>query len=52
MPLPSSFEMRDGETLETARRVVQQLEEEQRHLLTQLASGNSQLLLPARNRSR
>ncbi len=47
-PLPSSFEMRDGETLETARRVVQQLEEEQRHLLTQLASGNSQLLLPAK----
>jgi len=36
-PLPSSFEMRDGETLETARRVVQQLREEQRHLLTQLA---------------
>ncbi len=47
-PLPSSFEMRDGETLETARRVVQQLEEEQRRLLTQLASGDSQLSLPAR----
>ncbi len=39
-PLPSSFEMRDGDTLESARRVVQQLEEEQKKLLTQLSRGD------------
>lgn len=38
-PLPNTFEMRDGDTLETARRNVQQLEEEQKKLLTQLATG-------------
>lgn len=35
-PLPNTFEMRDGDTLETARRTVQQLEEEQKELLAQL----------------
>lgn len=35
-PLPNAFQMRDGDTLETARRTVQQLEEEQQKLLAQL----------------
>ncbi|MDH4113994.1 MAG: TonB family protein [Burkholderiaceae bacterium] len=35
-PLPNSFEMRDGDALEEARRSVQQLEEEQRRLLASL----------------
>ncbi|MDQ3188293.1 MAG: TonB family protein [Pseudomonadota bacterium] len=35
-PLPNSFEMRDGDSLESARRNVQQLEEEQKRLLATL----------------
>jgi protein TonB len=35
-PLPNSFEMRDGEALDEARRTVHQLEEEQKRLLTAL----------------
>ncbi|HKO67380.1 MAG TPA: TonB family protein [Burkholderiaceae bacterium] len=35
-PLPNSFEMRDGDSLESARKNVQQLEEEQRKLLATL----------------
>lgn len=38
-PLPSSFEMRDGESLEAARRMVEQLEQEQKELLARLAQG-------------
>ena len=35
-PLPDSFEMRDGDSLESAKKAVQQLEEEQRTLLATL----------------
>lgn len=35
-PLPNSFEMRDGDALEEARKSVQQLEEEQKRLLASL----------------
>ncbi|MGE5161568.1 MAG: energy transducer TonB [Betaproteobacteria bacterium] len=35
-PLPNSFEMRDGDALEEARKSVQQLEEEQKRLLAAL----------------
>lgn len=35
-PLPNSFEMRDGDALQEARRSVQQLEEEQKRLLSAL----------------
>jgi protein TonB len=35
-PLPNSFEMRDGEALDSARTMVQQLEEEQKRLLAAL----------------
>jgi protein TonB len=35
-PLPNSFEMRDGDALDDARKSVQQLEEEQRRLLAAL----------------
>ena len=35
-PLPNSFEMRDGDSLEAARKNVQQLEEEQKKLLATL----------------
>ncbi len=38
-PLPNTFEMRDGDTLDAARRAVQQLEEEQKKLLAQLERG-------------
>lgn len=40
-PLPNSFEMRDGDTLETAKRTVQQLEDEQKKLLAQLKRGDT-----------
>lgn len=39
-PLPNSFEMRDGDALESARRSVQRLEEEQQKLLAQLKTGD------------
>lgn len=35
-PLPNSFEMRDGDSLESARKTVQQLEDEQKKLLATL----------------
>lgn len=35
-PLPNSFEMRDGDSLESAKKAVQQLEEEQKKLLATL----------------
>jgi len=35
-PLPNSFEMRDGDALQEARKSVQQLEEEQKRLLSAL----------------
>lgn len=38
-PLPDSFQMRDGDTLETARRMVERLEEEQKKLLAQVKPG-------------
>ncbi len=47
-PLPESFEMRDGDTLESARRMVERLEDEQKRLLTDLASGELPQSLPAR----
>ena len=40
-PLPSSFEVRDGDTLEAARRMVERLEQEQKELLAQLAQGEA-----------
>lgn len=48
-PLPNSFEMRDGDTLETARRNVQQLEEEQKKLLTQLKRGDLTTSQPSKD---
>ena len=38
-PLPDSFEMRDGDSLESARRAVQLLEEEQKTLLATLSES-------------
>ncbi|HEU0202808.1 MAG TPA: TonB family protein, partial [Burkholderiaceae bacterium] len=46
-PLPNTFEMRDGDSLESAQRVVEQLEEEQKKLLAQLRKGDL-ALAPAR----
>jgi len=43
-PLPDAFQMRDGDTVETARRMVERLEEEQRNLLAQVKPG--ELLQP------
>jgi periplasmic protein TonB len=48
-PLPNSFETRDGDTLETARRNVQQLEDEQKKLLTQLKRGDVADTQPAKD---
>lgn len=45
-PLPSSFEMRDGDTLEAARRTVERLEQEQKVLLAQLAEGQAAQRMP------
>lgn len=45
-PLPNTFEMRDGTMIESARRSVQQLEEEQRQLLARLARGEAPLPRP------
>ena len=47
-PLPESFEMRDGDNLESARRLVERLEEEQRHLLTDFAGGDLTQAVAAR----
>jgi periplasmic protein TonB len=38
-PLPATFEMRDGDSLDSARKLVHQLEEEQKRLLTALKSA-------------
>jgi periplasmic protein TonB len=38
-PLPDTLQMRDGETLDSARRRVEQLEQEQRKLLALMQSG-------------
>jgi protein TonB len=43
-PLPDSFQMRDGDTLESARRMVERLEVEQKKLLAQVS--NSDLAQP------
>jgi len=48
-PLPNSFEMRDGDTLETAKRTVQQLEEEQKKLLARLQHGETAQTPPKRD---
>jgi protein TonB len=48
-PLPNSFEMRDGDTLETARRNVQQLVEEQKKLLAQLKRGDLAEVQPSKD---
>jgi len=40
-PLPSSFEMRDGQSLEAARKLVERLEQEQKELLAKLAVGET-----------
>jgi protein TonB len=47
-PLPESFQMRDGDTLESARKMVEQLEQEQKRLLTSLSGGDVALPVPAR----
>jgi protein TonB len=38
-PLPNAFEVRDGQSLDAARKMVQQLEEEQKKLLAQFQQG-------------
>jgi periplasmic protein TonB len=48
-PLPNSFEMRDGDTLETAKRTVQQLEDEQKKLLAQLKRGDTADMQPSKD---
>jgi protein TonB len=48
-PLPNTFEMRDGDTLETARRTVQHLEEEQKKLLAQLKRGDAVATQPEKD---
>lgn len=45
-PLPSSFEMRDGDVLEAARNTVARLEQEQKELLAKLARGEIEQRLP------
>ncbi|MCS6944531.1 MAG: TonB family protein [Sutterellaceae bacterium] len=49
-PLPNAFQAADGDTLEMARRTVQQLEEEQRRLLAQLQASERALSTPHRDR--
>jgi protein TonB len=48
-PLPNSFEMRDGDTLESAKHAVQQLEDEQKKLLAQLKRGDVADVQPAKD---
>ncbi len=45
-PLPESFQVREGDTLESARRMVEQLELEQKKLLTSLTGGDLPLPTP------
>lgn len=47
-PLPESFQMRDGDTLESARRMVEQLEAEQKKLLSSLTGGDVPQPMPTR----
>ena len=47
-PLPESFQMRDGDTLESARRMVEQLEQEQKRLLASLTGGDLPQPTPTR----
>jgi protein TonB len=47
-PLPESLQMRDGDTLESARRMVEQLEQEQKRLLSNLTGGDVPLPVPTR----
>jgi protein TonB len=47
-PLPESFQMRDGDTLENARKMVEQLEQEQKRLLASLTGGDIPLPVPTR----
>jgi protein TonB len=47
-PLPNSFEVKDGDALDTARRAVQQLEEEQRKLLASLQDSLKMQAMPAK----
>jgi protein TonB len=49
-PLPNTFTVRDGDTLELARRTVQRLEEEQQRLLAQLGPGQASQPEPQRER--
>lgn len=48
-PLPNSFEMRDGDSLESARKNVQQLEEEQKKLLATLRESLQLRPIPVRD---
>jgi len=48
-PLPNSFEMRDGDSLESARKNVQQLEEEQKKLLATLRESLQLRPIPKRD---
>lgn len=50
-PLPNSFEMRDGDSLESARKTVQQLEEEQKKLLATLHESLQVRPVPPRDAS-
>ena len=50
-PLPNSFEMRDGDSLESARKNVQQLEEEQKKLLATLHESLQLRPAPVRDTS-
>jgi protein TonB len=45
-PLPNMFDNRDGDALEAARRMVQQVEDEQKRTLALLAEGETPALLP------
>ena len=50
-PLPNSFEMRDGDSLESARKNVQELEEEQKKLLATLNESLQLRPAPVRDTS-
>jgi protein TonB len=50
-PLANSFEMRDGDSLESARKTVQQLEEEQKKLLATLHESLQVRPVPPRDAS-
>ncbi len=47
-PLPSSMQVRDGDALDSARRLVEQLEEEQKKLLAALKDSLQMRPLPAK----